>query len=159
MRKEIKCIHNERDVLFGGGMPEPAEKYLTELKSFVLENKFDVGLSNDGDSDRFGVIDEKGLFYTPNQVISLLLRHLVKNRGMKGSVVRTVATTHLLDKLAKHYSLTLIETPVGFKYVGQQKRESDVIIGGEESGGLSILGHIPEKDGILACLLASTASR
>lgn len=150
---EVRSIHNVKDPLFGGGMPEPAEKYLGELKKEVIDNKFDLGLSNDGDSDRFGVVDENGTYYNPNQVISLLLRHLVKNRGFKGSVVRTVATTHLLDKLSKHYGAKLIETPVGFKYVGAQMRETDVIIGGEESGGLSILGHIPEKDGILADLL------
>jgi phosphomannomutase len=150
---EVKTIHNHRDVLFGGGMPEPGEKYLGDLKKFVVDNKFDVGLANDGDADRFGVLDEKGAYYSPNQVISLLLRHLVKNRDFKGSVVRTVATTHLLDKLAKHYNVKIVETPVGFKYVGAQMRDTEVIIGGEESGGLSILGHIPEKDGILADLL------
>ncbi len=150
---EVKTIHDNQDPTFGGGMPDPSEKYLNELKSFVIENGFDLGLANDGDADRFGVIDEKGTFYSPNQVISLLLRHLVKNRGFQGSVVRTVATTHLLDKLAKHYNVGIVETPVGFKYVGSEMRKSQVIIGGEESGGLSILGHIPEKDGILADLL------
>ncbi len=150
---EVTTIHDHQDPTFGGGMPDPNEKYLSELKDYVIKHGFDLGLANDGDADRFGVLDEKGHFYTPNQIISLLLRHLVKDRGFKGSVVRTVATTHLIDKLAKHYGVTLIETPVGFKYVGQQMRESDVIIGGEESGGLSILGHIPEKDGILADLL------
>lgn len=149
----VDVIHNKRDALFGGGMPEPAEKYLGELKELILEKEATVGLSNDGDADRFGVMDQNGRFYTPNQVIALLLRHLVKNKGFKGSVVRTLATTHLLDKLAKHYDVKIIETPVGFKYVGAQMRETDVIIGGEESGGLSILGHIPEKDGILADLL------
>jgi len=152
-RCKIRALHNYRDVLFGGGMPEPSEGYLKELKEFVLENKFDLGLSNDGDADRFGILDENGDFYNPNKVISLLLRHLVKNRKFKGSVVRTLATTHLLDKLAKLYDVELIETPVGFKYIGAEMRERDVIIGGEESGGLSILGHIPEKDGILADLL------
>lgn len=150
---EVKTIHDNRDPLFGGGMPEPAEKYLGDLKELIIKDGYDLGLANDGDSDRFGVMDENGRFYTPNQVISLLLRHLVKNKGLKGSVVRTIATTHLLDKLAKHYDVKIIETPVGFKYVGAQMRETDVIIGGEESGGLSILGHIPEKDGVLADLL------
>ncbi|MFN8674151.1 MAG: phosphoglucomutase/phosphomannomutase family protein [Candidatus Sericytochromatia bacterium] len=150
---EVTSIHNFKDPLFGGGMPEPAEKYLGELKETIKNNNCAVGLANDGDSDRFGVVDENGTYYTPNQVISLLLRHLVKNKGFKGSVVRTLATTHLLDKLVKKYDLKLIETPVGFKYVGAQMRETDVVIGGEESGGLSILGHIPEKDGVLADLL------
>ncbi|GIW21391.1 MAG: phosphoglucomutase [Candidatus Sericytochromatia bacterium] len=150
---ELFVINNHRDVLFGGGMPEPSEKYLNNLKDLVLKSKSNCGFSNDGDSDRFGVIDENGHYYNPNQVISLLLRHLVKNRKFKGAVVRTVATTHLLDKLANHFEINLIETPVGFKYVGERMRETEVIIGGEESGGLSILGHIPEKDGILANLL------
>lgn len=150
---KVATIHNHQDPTFGGGMPDPSDKYLGDLKKFVVENGFDLGLANDGDSDRFGVIDEKGNYYSPNQVISLLLRHLVKNRDFKGSVVRTVATTHLLDKLAKHYNVNIIETPVGFKYVGAQMRNTEVIIGGEESGGLSILGHIPEKDGVLADIL------
>jgi len=150
---KVRSLHNHRDVLFGGGMPDPVEGYLTELKEFVIENKYNVGLSNDGDADRAGIIDENGEFYAPNRIIPLLLRHLVKNRNFKGAVVRTLATTHLLDKLAKLYNLELIETPVGFKYIGEEMRARDVIIGGEESGGLSILGHIPEKDGILANLL------
>lgn len=150
---ELSVINNYRDVLFGGGMPEPAEKYLGNLKDLILKTKSNCGFSNDGDADRFGVVDENANYYTPNQVISLLLRHLVKNRNFKGSVVRTVATTHLLDKLANHFGVNIIETPVGFKYVGERMRETDIIIGGEESGGLSILGHIPEKDGILANLL------
>jgi len=150
---ELFVINNYRDVLFGGGMPEPSEKYLSNLKDLILKTKSNCGFSNDGDADRFGVVDENSHYYTPNQVIALLLRHLVKNRKFKGSVVRTVATTHLLDKLANYFGVNIIETPVGFKYVGERMRETDVIIGGEESGGLSVLGHIPEKDGILANLL------
>lgn len=150
---EIHTLHNYRDVLFGGSMPEPNVQYLNEMKEFILKNNYQLGLATDGDADRFGIMDEKGKFYTPNQVISLLLRHLVKNRGFNGTVVRTIATTHLLDRLADYYELDLIETPVGFKYIGAVMRERDVVIGGEESGGLSILGHIPEKDGILANLL------
>jgi len=123
------------------------------LAKAVVEGKYDVGLATDGDADRFGVMDERGIYYSPNQLLALLLRHLVKNRKMKGAVVRTVATSHLLDRLAELYGLELIETPVGFKYVGHEMREKDVLIGGEESGGVSIKGHIPEKDGILGNLL------
>lgn len=148
-----EVLHAWRDPLFGGGMPEPKGEYLKELVELVREKKLDIGLATDGDADRFGVVDEKGEYYTPNQLLCLLTRHLVKNRGIKGSIVRTVATTHLLDHLARVYGLELLETPVGFKYVGEIMREKDVLIGGEESGGVSIKGHIPEKDGILGNLL------
>ena len=150
---DVTSIKNWRDPLYGGGMPEPKEKFLGELKKLILENSPSVGFSNDGDADRFGVIDEKGNYITPNEVISLLFRHLVKNKGAKGSVVKTVATSQMIDKIAALYGVKVHETPVGFKWVGQIMRQEDVIIGGEESGGLSIIGHIPEKDGILANLL------
>jgi phosphomannomutase len=150
---ENKALHNWRDPLFGGGMPEPKGEYLKELIKLVTTEKYDIGVATDGDADRFGVIDETGTYLTPNQILCLLARHLVKNHGMKGAIVRTVATTHLLDRLAELYGLELHETPVGFKYIGELMRTKDVLIGGEESGGLSVKGHIPEKDGILADLL------
>jgi len=149
----VTVLHNWRDPLFGGGMPEPKAKYLKDLMATVKNDKLDVGLATDGDADRFSVIDEKGNFCSPNQLLCLLTRHLVKNRGMKGAIVRTVSTTHLLDRMAKKYNLELLETPVGFKYIGEIMRSHDVLIGGEESGGVSVKGHIPEKDGILANLL------
>lgn len=152
---DVTLLHGHRDPLFGGGMPEPAVSQLGELISRVQSEGADLGFATDGDADRFGVVDAEGTFYTPNQVIALLLRHLVKNRGFKGSVVRTVATTHLIDRLAAHYGVAVRETPVGFKWVGEAMRQEPVVIGGEESGGLSILGHIPEKDGILANLLVA----
>lgn len=117
----------------------------------------DVGLATDGDSDRFGIVDEQGNVLTPNTVLLLLARHLIQNKGKTGAIVRTVATTHLLDNLAERYGLECFETPVGFKYIGEKMRQTDVLIGGEESGGLSIIGHIPEKDGILANLLVVEA--
>ena len=119
----------------------------------VKEDKYDVGVATDGDADRFAVIDEQGNYFSPNQLLCLLTRHLVKNRGQKGAIVRTVATTHLLDRLAEIYGLKVFETPVGFKYIGEIMRAENVLIGGEESGGVSVRGHIPEKDGILANLL------
>jgi len=149
---EVITIHDWIDPLYGGGMPEPKEKYLGELKKLVIENPLSVGLSNDGDADRFAVIDEKGNFVTPNEIIVLLLNHLIKNKGAKGSVVKTVAVSRMIDKIAEKYNINVHETAVGFKWIGQVMREEDVIIGGEESGGLSILGHIPEKDGIVADL-------
>lgn len=149
----ISVLHAYRDPLFGGGMPEPKPDYLKELIALIKTEKLDVGIATDGDADRFAVIDETGTYLTPNQILCLLTRHLVKNKGIKGAIVRTVGTTHLLDKLAKLYDLELIETPVGFKWIGEQMRLKDVLIGGEESGGVSVKGHIPEKDGILANLL------
>jgi phosphomannomutase len=146
-------LHDTIDPLFGGTLPDPSEKNLTELKSLVLANGFDLGLALDGDADRFGVIAGDGRYLRPNQVVALLLLHMVKNRGAKGAVVRTVATTHLIDAVAAQYGVDVVETPVGFKHVGAVMRERPVIIGGEESGGLSVLGHIPEKDGLLANLL------
>ncbi|HEY9766618.1 MAG TPA: phosphoglucomutase/phosphomannomutase family protein, partial [Chroococcales cyanobacterium] len=152
---QVDSIHAFVDPLFGGGMPEPNPRYLGDLRERILKTGADLGLATDGDADRFGVMDEGGNYFTPNQVIALLLRHLVKNRGAKGSVVRTVATTHLIDRIAAHYGLLVHETPVGFKFVGEWMRKEAVVIGGEESGGLSVLGHIPEKDGILADLLVA----
>ncbi len=149
----VKVLHNWRDPLFGGGMPEPKPEYLKELIATVVNEKYDLGVATDGDADRFGVIDDKGEYVSPNMLLALLLRHLVKNKKQTGTVVRTVATTHLIDQLAKMYNLPLVETPVGFKYIGEVMRQQDVLIGGEESGGVSVKGHIPEKDGILANLL------
>lgn len=154
---DITSIKNWRDPLYGGAMPEPKEKYLGDLKKLVLEHSPSVGFSNDGDADRFGVIDEKGTYVTPNEIIAILFKHLVKNKGKKGSVVKTVATSQMIDKMAAIYDVKVHETAVGFKWIGQIMRNEDVIIGGEESGGLSIIGHIPEKDGIIANLLVLEA--
>lgn len=154
---ELESFHTYRDVLFGGGMPEPKGEQLTELVAAVQKDKADLGLATDGDSDRFGIVDEQGNVLTPNNVLLVLARHLVKNRHKTGAIVRTVATTHLLDNLAAAYGLEIYETPVGFKYIGEKMRETTVLIGGEESGGLSVIGHIPEKDGILADMLVVEA--
>ncbi|HCM16810.1 MAG TPA: phosphoglucosamine mutase, partial [Firmicutes bacterium] len=150
----LTALHTNRDPLFGGGMPEPKEEFLSELIARVVEAK-GFGMATDGDADRFGIIDTNGAYITPNQLITLLLYYLVEYRGFKGAVARTVATTHLIDRIAALYDLPVRETPVGFKYIGECMRKEQVIIGGEESGGLSILGHLPEKDGILACALAA----
>ena len=154
---DLESFHTYRDVLFGGGMPEPKGEQLVELVEAVKKDSADLGLATDGDSDRFGIVDELGNVLTPNTVLLLLARHLVKNKGLTGAIVRTVATTHLLDNLAAKYGLKIYETAVGFKYIGEKMRETAVLIGGEESGGLSILGHIPEKDGILADMLVAEA--
>lgn len=150
---QVLAIHEIRDPLFGGSLPEPTAAQLQELIGLVRSEGAELGLANDGDADRFGIIDADGTYITPNQVIVLLLLHLVKNRQYTGGVARTVATTHLIDAIAAKYQLPVYETPVGFKYIGEKMLKEDIIIGGEESGGLSIKGHIPEKDGILANLL------
>lgn len=149
---DFDAINLNPDSNFGGKMPEPKEKYLPELKTMCKETK-NIGLSNDGDGDRFGVFNENGEFVFANEIIAILLKHLVENKKYSGKLVKTVGASSMLDIFAKKLNIAVIETAVGFKWVGQAMRENDVIIGGEESGGLSIKGHIPEKDGILANLL------
>ncbi len=138
-------------------MPEPKGEQLVELVEAVVRDQADLGLATDGDSDRFGIVDEQGTVLTPNTVLLVLARHLIKNKGKTGAIVRTVATTHLLDNFAAKNGLQIYETAVGFKYIGEKMRETAVLIGGEESGGLSIIGHIPEKDGVLADMLVAEA--
>lgn len=151
---EVKTINNYRDVLFGGRLPEPTAQNLSDLSRAVINFDADIGLALDGDADRFGLIDNKGEYVTPNRFMSLLCDHLIKTRTFRGPVCRSVATTHMLDRVARQNGLNAIETPVGFKYIGECLREKGCMLGGEESGGLSIFGHVPEKDGILAGLLA-----
>lgn len=152
---EVVAINCHRDPLFGGSLPEPTATSLQGLRQIVVEGGARLGLALDGDADRFGIIDANGEFITPNQFLPLLYHHLLTFRGMQGPAARTVATTHLLDRMAERKGLQVFETPVGFKYIGQCILEQGVIVGGEESGGLSIQGHVPEKDGILAGLLAA----
>lgn len=151
---EVRVINNYRDALFGASMPEPTDLVLSDLKRATAAYNAQIGLALDGDADRFGIIDHQGSFVTPNVFMYLLLDHLLKTRNFRGPVGRSLATTHMLDRIARKNGLAVIETPVGFKYIGECLREKGCMLGGEESGGLSIFGHIPEKDGILACLLA-----
>jgi len=150
---KFKSLHMKHDANFGGGMPEPKPKYMQELIEIIKNHENSVGFANDGDGDRFGVIDENGDYVTPNEIIAILLKHLTKNKGLKGSIVKTVGASTLLDIVAKKLNVELIETAVGFKHVGEAMRKYNPVIAGEDSGGLSIQGHIPEKDGILANLL------
>ena len=152
---EVFPINNHRDTLFGGSLPEPTDLNLADLKRAVTSYQADIGLALDGDADRFGIIDNQGSFVNANRFMSLLLEHLLNTRQFRGPVARSIATTHMLDRIARKNGLSALETPVGFKYIGQCLREKGCMLGGEESGGLSILGHVPEKDGILACLLAA----
>ncbi len=148
----FSSIHLEHDKNFGGGMPDPKPKYLKDLIELVKNTPNSIGLANDGDADRFGVINENGEYVSPNEIIAILLKYL-QEKGLKGAVVKTVGSSILIDNVAQELGIEVIETAVGFKHVGEAMRLNPVIIGGEESGGLSILGHIPEKDGILASLL------
>jgi alpha-D-glucose phosphate-specific phosphoglucomutase len=152
---EVVLLHGERDVLFGGHPPEPAEEYLGETIAAVHAHGAQLGLATDGDADRFGVVDGDGTVLAPNPVLAIVLRHLLRHRGWRGGVARSVATTHLLDALARRHGCPLHETPVGFKYLGDLITQGAAMFGGEESGGMSLRGHPPEKDGILACLLAA----
>ena len=154
---EVETIHDWRDVLFGGRSPEPEESHLGELTQVVLEKKCSLGLATDGDGDRFGVVDSNGRFITPNQLIAILFDYLVESRNWLGGVARSVATSHLVDRVARKRGRSVYETPVGFKFIGELINEDKIVLGGEESAGLSIKGHYPEKDGILACLLAAEA--
>ncbi|MDE2290713.1 MAG: phosphoglucomutase/phosphomannomutase family protein [Elusimicrobia bacterium] len=146
-------LREDRDVLFGGVSPEPAPEKLTELAALMKKEKLDLGLACDGDADRFGVLDRGGEWIPANEVLALALHHLVKNRGMSGGVARSLMTSHFVDAVAKGYGLRVRETPVGFKYIGDLLRGGEFVLGGEESAGLSIRGHVPEKDGLLAGLL------
>lgn len=153
---KISTIHGYLDPYFGGNPPEPAEENIKELIDLVNEdNDICIGLATDLDADRFGIVDSDGSYIEPNQIIALLLDYLIKVKKWTGGVARSVATTHLIDAVAKKHGIQVYETPVGFKFIGEYICQDKIVIGGEESAGLSIKGHIPEKDGILACLLVT----
>lgn len=150
---EYDSIHMYHDPNFGGGMPEPKPQYLGEMIDYIKKHPDYVGFANDGDSDRFGVVNENGEYVTPNEIIAILLMHLKKHKKYSGALVKTVGASLMLNIVADKLGVEVIETAVGFKHVGEAMRKFNPIIAGEESGGLSIQGHIPEKDGILANLL------
>ncbi len=154
---EVETFHDWRDVTFGGMSPEPGEKQIRDLVEAVKTRSLTLGLATDGDGDRFGVIDSNGDFIQPNHLIAILTDYLAESRGWTLGVARSVATSHLVDRVAESRGLKLYETPVGFKFIGELINKDEIILGGEESAGLSIRGHYPEKDGILACLLAVEA--
>ena len=151
----VRLLHGNRDVTFGGHHPEPAAEQLEELCRAVVEWQADLGLATDGDADRFGVVDRDGSVVDPNHVLGLVARHLLGRRRWHGPLARSVATTHLLDALGEAHGVPCYETPVGFKYLGDLIDRGEAIFAGEESAGLSVRGHLPEKDGILAGLLAA----
>jgi len=151
---KVQTIRENPDPMFGGILPDPANpKCHIALQEAVTKAKADVGLANDPDADRFGVVDSAGQYISANQCLALMYVHLLEHRGMRGPIARTVATTGLLDAIAKKHGQEAIETPVGFKWIGAAIEEQGAILGGEESNGMSMRGHTPGKDGILADLL------
>ncbi len=153
LSSECDIIHDYRDPYFGGGRPEPDESRMRTAIDLLKDGNRMVALAVDGDADRFGVVDDTGDYVKPNEVIALLAEHLYKNKGLSGPVARSIATSHAVDRVAKNYGEDVMETPVGFKFLGPLLMQSGALIAGEESGGLSIQRHTPEKDGILADLL------
>jgi phosphoglucomutase len=150
----VTVIHDHTDPMFGGGPPDPSETRLVELGEIVRGDKrIAVGLATDGDADRFGILDADGSFIEPNYIIALLLDYLISKKGYRGGVARSVATTHMIDAVARYHGVDCYETPVGFKYIGEFIAADKIAGGGEESAGFSIFGHVPEKDGIITCLL------
>ena len=149
----VATVHDTRDVLFGGHAPEPDDHLLEDLRHKMREIGAAIGIATDGDADRFGIVDEDGTFMQPNYVIALLFDYLIETRGWKNGVGKSVATTNLINALAEKHNIELYETPVGFKYIGELIKQDKILIGGEESAGLSIRKHVPEKDGVLAGLL------
>ena len=150
---KVATVHDYRDVLFGGHAPEPDDHLLEDLREKMRETAAQIGIATDGDADRFGIVDSDGTFLQPNYVIALLFDYLVESRGWKNGVAKSVATTNLINAIAKERGVELYETPVGFKYIGELIMQDKIAIGGEESAGLSIRHHVPEKDGVLAGLL------
>ena len=152
-RCEVEVIHERRDTLFGGRLPSPNVETLNSLKQVVLEHRCDLGIATDGDADRLGIIDDEGRFLHPNQILVLPYYYLLGRKGWRGPCVRNIATTHLLDRVAAHFGETCYEVPVGFKHISAKMQETQAVIGGESSGGLTVRGHIPGKDGIYAAAL------
>ncbi len=150
---EVCEVRGEMNPGFGGVHPEPIGRYLGALAGAISTGAGSFGLATDGDADRIGAMDERGNFVDPHKIMALALRYLVRKRGWKGSVVRTVSTTRMIDRLAKKFDLGLYETPVGFNHIADYMLKEDVLIGGEESGGISFKGHIPEGDGVIMGLL------
>lgn len=152
-RCDVVTIHDRHDTLFGGKLPSPSASTLKSLQNYVMDHHCDIGIATDGDADRIGVIDDTGKFLHPNDILVLLYYYLVKFKGWHGAVVRNIATTHLLDKVAESFGEKSFEVPVGFKHISAKMNETNAVIGGESSGGLTVRGHIKGKDGVYAAML------
>jgi phosphomannomutase len=146
-------IHTMENPSFGGLPPEPTPEHLAELAGLVKNGPYRLGLALDGDADRIGAVDETGEFFSSHRIFTVILRHLHERKGLSGGVVKTVSTTRMIDLLCEKFGLELFETPIGFKHICELMLEHDILMGGEESGGLGVKGHIPERDGILMGLL------
>jgi phosphoglucomutase len=151
----VQAMRTDRDCLFDGTGPDVSEENLAPLRKTVIDSKSTAGLATDGDADRFGIVDGDGTWIQPNLILALVYDYLVETRQWRMPAARSVATTQMIDAVAKSHGQSVHQTPVGFKYIGQLIREDKIAMGGEESAGLTIRGHIPEKDGILACLLVA----
>ena len=152
-RCDIETIHDSHDTLFGGKMPAPSASTLRPLIASIMDYPADIGIATDGDADRLGVIDDTGRYLHANDILVLLYYYMVRYRGMHGAVVRNVATTHMLDRIARKFGEQCYEVPVGFKHISAKMSETDALLGGESSGGLTVRGHINGKDGIFAAML------
>ena len=152
-RSHVQNIRDEMNPGFGGIHPEPIARHLGMLVSMMGAGNYQAGLATDGDADRIGAVDARGQFVDPHRIFGLILRYLLQKRGLRGKVVRTVSTTRMIDRIASEFSLPVVETPVGFNHIADLMLAGDVVMGGEESGGMSIKGHIPEGDGVLMGLL------
>lgn len=150
---QVTTLHHEVNPGFQGTPPEPIARNLDALSACIREHDLDAGLANDGDADRIGMFDENGDFVTSHLILSLLVKYLHEERGLSGSIVKTFSTTHMLDKMAAAYDLPIETTPIGFKYIASKMADGDVLVGGEESGGIAAKGHIPERDGVYIGLL------
>ena len=153
LRIPYREIHGEHNPIFPGLNPEPIEPHVEGLRRAVVEGKFDGGFATDGDADRIGAMDRTGEFIDSHKIFCILLKHQVEDLGLRGEVVKTFSTTQMVDKIARKHQLLVHLTPIGFKYVCELMRSNDILIGGEESGGIGIKGHLPERDGILNSLL------
>lgn len=150
MVQELRAAYNPG---FDREAPEPIEPHLGPLLKLMREEGYDVGLATDGDADRIALVDERGHLVDSHKILALLVRYLYEHRGLRGDIVKTFSTTHMLERMGAHYGLRVHTTPIGFKYVVRHFLEGDVLVGGEESGGLAIKGHIPERDGIFIGLI------
>jgi phosphoglucomutase len=154
---EVDTVHDTRDVLFGGHAPEPDGQVLKDMRETIKSIGAHLGIATDGDADRFGIVDHDGTLIQPNYIIAVLFDYLVETRGWRNGVGKSVTTTNMINALAEHHGVELHETPVGFKFIGELIKQDKIAIGGEESAGLSIRHHVPEKDGVLAGLLCCEA--
>ena len=150
---EVTELHGDLNPGFGGLHPEPIPPHIDAARAYVREHALDAAFITDGDADRIGAADRSGAFVNPHRILALVVRHLVEDRGMRGRVVKTLSTSVLVDRIASHLGLDVVTTPVGFKWIYEEMVKGDVLVGGEESGGIGIPGHVRERDGLLMALL------